>query len=80
MTKAKPMSFYAIVTFGSPRRRFAKVHSSLDRALAVASKLKGVGTCSAVHVLEFAMRSEAKDADISDHRGLGVVGDLVASF
>lgn len=72
--------FFAIVTFGWPSRSFKKVHMSEQSACAQASGLKGSGTCTAVHVIGFATRAQAADADISDHRGLGVRGDVVATY
>jgi hypothetical protein len=73
-------NYFAIVTFGAPDARFRKVHTSESSAVAQASELKGSGTCSAVRVLGFAKRVQAADADISDHCGRGVKGDLVASY
>ena len=73
-------NFFAITTFGSPSKRLRKVHTSEESAREQASELKGSGTCSAVHVLGFETRVAAKDADISDHRGRGVIGNTVAVF
>lgn len=70
---------YAIVTFGRPLA-FEKVHDTLAAAAADAADLKGSGTCTDVRILAFATREQAADADISDHRGLGVLGEEVVTF
>lgn len=72
--------YFSVVTFGRPAKRFRKVHDSAEAACEQASELKGTGTCSSVHVLGFAKRVQAQDADISNDRGLGVRGDLVVSY
>lgn len=73
-------NWYAIVTFGRPSGRVRKVHRTAAAAIEAAVSLKGTGTCQDVHVLEFPSRRSAADADISDHRGCGVRGNLIASY
>lgn len=57
--------YYAIVTFGSPSRRYRKVHESLDSATAAACHLRGTGTCTTVRVQAHDTRAKAAAADIS---------------
>lgn len=63
-----PISYYAIVTFGTPGRRLPKVTRSLDRAKRYAQSAKGSGTCSAARVYQCDSQGIARSADISEVR------------
>jgi len=60
-------TYYAIVTFGSPRRDYPKYVLDLDRAKTIAQTLKGTGTCSDARVLRCSTRGDALKSDISGH-------------
>jgi hypothetical protein len=68
--------YFAIVTFGTPAKRFRRVHTDKESAVAQAATLKGSGTCSTVDVIGFATRAQAAKADISTSRG----GEFVVRF
>lgn len=63
---SQDISYYSIVTFGSPSYGTRRGHyRSLDRAIADAETLGG-GSCSTVRIVECTSQREARDADISD--------------
>lgn len=62
------MTYYAVVTFGSPRIEIASYYKSLYRAERVAQEAVGSGTCTSARVYACDTRQLAKTADISEVR------------
>lgn len=59
------MTFYSVVTFGTPAIRRTRFATTLEAAVSNAHSCFGTGTCSGVQVIASPTRAMAAKADIS---------------